>query len=121
MNLPQTPTLKFRSDLAGTSHLLEVRRARMVWRDKDGKVLLVAFHRHPEAVLYTHKTIMRDHPSMTTEALPSYGTMLKEQGYHSIKVIVLYGKPKQLAALAVTRYWKLDGRAAAAGRKEIEL
>lgn len=105
-----------------------------MWRDANGKLLLVVFLRHPEALLYIHKQVIRMHPSIDKSAIPRYADFLRsEHGYTSVQSVLMVGKTEHFERLATTKHWKLDGRNtpramkqevaaagrnAAAGRKE---
>jgi len=73
--------------------------------------MLVAYYKHPEALLYTHRAILFANPDIETKVFPEFHAWLEEQGYLSMKLAILKGKPKQLEQLAVTRHWKLSDRA----------
>lgn len=128
MNLDHIPTIRFPSDLRGVRASLEMRRARHVWRDANGKLLLVVFMRHPEALLYIHKQVILMYPSLDKVAIPRYADFLRqEHGYQSVQSVLMLGKIEHFEKLATTKHWKLDGRntpraqkqeVAAAGRKE---
>lgn len=110
MKLNRIPTIKSLSNPPGSTHDLTVRRARHVWRDRNGKALLVAFFKHPEALLYTHKRNLADHPNIYDKVLPEFRAWLEEQGYTDMRLAVLRNGRDQLEKLAVTPHWKLNDR-----------